>query len=182
MRARDPSREELQEAFEIIDGMLFRKEYVDKQGKKRGGFINNVANDGGNGYCQVSFKGRIVYYHRLLWILVNGPIPEGIVLDHKDGDKLNNNLENLRLLTNRENAQNTKYHRDGSLPGVHWYKQCAKWQAYIQVDGKVLHIGYFITQLEAFDAYIQVNKERGYPVELCLELREKHIKKLQEAI
>lgn len=180
MRARDPSREELMEAFEVIDGKIFRKEYVDNCNRKQGGFIKNVANHS-NGYCQVSFKGRMIRYHRLLWILVNGPIPEGFFVDHKDGDKLNNNFENLRLLTNRENAQNTKFHRDGRLPGIHWNKQHRKWQAQVWVEGKRSHLGYFTTQLEAFDAYIQACQEREYPVELCLELREKHIKKLKEA-
>ena len=179
MKARDPSREELMEAFEVREGKLYRKEHI-VNGRNYGGFINNIANHS-NGYCTVQFKGRMLKYHRLLWILLNGPIPEGLVLDHIDGDKLNNNIGNLRLITQRENTQNTRFHRDGSLPGVWWDKEKGKWKTQIQVDDKKFHLGYFTTQLEAFDAYIQACQEREYPVVILLELREKHIKKLKEA-
>lgn len=55
------------------------------------------------------------YYrvHRLVWESFNGAIPEGYVVDHKNGDKKDNRLENLQLLTWSENA--TKYHRVDKL-------------------------------------------------------------------
>jgi hypothetical protein len=43
--------------------------------------------------------------HRLVYSAFNGPIPEDKVVDHIDGDKFNNKLSNLRLLTPRENSQ-----------------------------------------------------------------------------
>jgi hypothetical protein len=55
------------------------------------------------------------YYrvHRLVWESFNGAIPEGYVVDHKNGDKKDNRLKNLQLLTWSENA--TKYHRVDKL-------------------------------------------------------------------
>ncbi len=42
--------------------------------------------------------------HRLIWILVNGDIPSGMIIDHRDGNCRNNRLSNLRLCTSQQNA------------------------------------------------------------------------------
>lgn len=44
--------------------------------------------------------------HKLVWEAFNGPIPEGMQIDHRDGDKTNNMLENLRCVTPKENQHN----------------------------------------------------------------------------
>lgn len=43
--------------------------------------------------------------HRFVWEHFNGPIPKGLVVDHVDGDRLNNRLENLQVITCRENIR-----------------------------------------------------------------------------
>lgn len=43
--------------------------------------------------------------HRFVYEYFNGPIPEGLEVDHIDGDRLNNRLDNLQLLSPRENAR-----------------------------------------------------------------------------
>lgn len=47
--------------------------------------------------------------HRVVWEAFNGPIPKGMQVDHKDGNKKNNRLDNLQLLTAKQNV--LKYHR-----------------------------------------------------------------------
>jgi hypothetical protein len=47
--------------------------------------------------------------HRLVWEAFNGPIPNGYVIDHKNADKKDNRLENLQLMTPKENV--VKYHQ-----------------------------------------------------------------------
>jgi hypothetical protein len=51
--------------------------------------------------------------HRLIWEAFNGTIPDGYVVDHINGDKKDNRLENLQLLTWSENL--LKYHRVDKL-------------------------------------------------------------------
>ena len=63
-------------------------------------------------YARTRIKGVQVYLHRMIWELEHGErIPPGMVVDHIDGDGLNNQRGNLRLLTTRENmeAQYVKY-------------------------------------------------------------------------
>lgn len=43
--------------------------------------------------------------HRVVWELFNGPIPEGLVIDHIDGDKHNNKISNLRCVTKQQNTR-----------------------------------------------------------------------------
>ena len=54
----------------------------------------------------VKIKGRSFPEHRLVWVLANGPIPDGYFVDHRDRDEGNNRIDNLRLLTRIENCQN----------------------------------------------------------------------------
>lgn len=46
--------------------------------------------------------------HRVIWEIVNGPIPKGMVIDHSDGDPFNNTLSNLRVVTQAVNTRNKK--------------------------------------------------------------------------
>ena len=57
----------------------------------------------GRGYYRVALSGKFYLVHRLVWEAFNGPIPEGYEVNHIDEDKLNNRLENLNLMTPKEN-------------------------------------------------------------------------------
>ncbi|QHA88189.1 HNH endonuclease [Serratia rhizosphaerae] len=70
---------------------------------------------GKDGYWSVQVKGRKLAVHRVLWWLVNGEIPAGLCIDHIDGNRGNNRLDNLRLCSRAENNWNTRK-RAGSLP------------------------------------------------------------------
>lgn len=65
-------------------------------------------------YWRLTIDGKQVYAHRLIWELVNGPIPEGMTVDHVNRDGLDNRIENLRLATKSQQVLNRKSF--GSVP------------------------------------------------------------------
>jgi hypothetical protein len=56
-----------------------------------------------------------VLKHRFIWTYFNGPVPADVEIDHIDGDKLNNKLSNLQLLTHAENIR--KHYRENNTSG-----------------------------------------------------------------
>ena len=66
-------------------------------------------------------------------------------VDHINGDKLNNNINNLRYATNQENQRNAKLSikNTSSVKGVSFHKRDKKWQAQITIDGIKVHLGYY---------------------------------------
>ena len=78
----------------------------------------------------------------------------GLQIDHIDGNGLNNQRGNLRLVTTRQNGQNRKNQiKTSQYPGVHWAKKSNKWRAMIRINGAKKHLGCFILEATAFDAY-----------------------------
>jgi hypothetical protein len=95
-----------------------------------------------------------VKLHRILFGFSPGEFPETLI-DHANGSPLNNRRANLRLATNQQNCQNCKIHRDNTsgFRGVHLNKRSGKFQAYINIDGKKTHLGFFATAAEASAVY-----------------------------
>ena len=58
-----------------------------------------------DGYLVVTLWNKEKKVHRLIWEKENGKIPEGLIVHHKDGNKLNNSIENLELLTRNEHSK-----------------------------------------------------------------------------
>ena len=76
-----------------------------------------------------------------------------LVVNHIDFDKTNNKLDNLEIVTQRQNT-NQKHLQSSSIhTGVYWYKITNKWKSQITINGKVKHLGYFIDELQASEAY-----------------------------
>lgn len=101
-------------------------------------------------------KGVTVSMHRMIM----NP-PDGCVVDHIDGNGLNNQRSNLRIATNLENSWNQRKRSDSTsgFKGVYWDKQNASWRAMIKVHGKRKHIGRFVDVQEAAKAYDRNAKE-----------------------
>lgn len=102
------------------------------------------------GYVQISYQKKQYLAHRVIWELVFGEPPVGWI-DHVDGNRSNNRIENLRVVTPRQNSWNRKANRDTSskFKGVYYYKNYDKWHARYSST----HIGYFDTEEQAAKAY-----------------------------
>jgi hypothetical protein len=111
-----------------------------------------------NGYKQVILykngKSKRFAIHKLVAICFLNHIPCGmnIVIDHIDGNKLNNNVSNLREVTHRENLSKRK--TSSQYPGVYFNKKLKKWHAQISINYKRVHLGYFNDEKEAYKAYV----------------------------
>ena len=95
--------------------------------------------------------GRRVYLHRLIL----GVTDTAIVVDHRNGDGLDNRRANLRLATASQNGANTE-RRGGKysqLKGVSYNRRARRWFAQISCGGVYTHLGYFASEIEAARAY-----------------------------
>lgn len=75
-------------------------------------------------------------------------------IDHIDGVITNDKIENLRDVSQKINMMNHKRHRDGKLVGAHYVKKLNKYSAHFSIEGKVIYLGTFDTELEAHQAYL----------------------------
>jgi hypothetical protein len=104
----------------------------------------------GQGYYQLKLHYRSLLVHRIVWALANNQDPRDMQIDHIDMNRSNNSPGNLRLADQRLNHQrrtNTSSHGVGVKP------MGDKYQARIRIDGKLLHLGTFLTRQDAIDAY-----------------------------
>jgi hypothetical protein len=143
--------EELKKVVRIRDGNLERLNYHYPNGKWT--VVENKKNHN-KGYCQVWLNGTNILYHVIIWILSTGKdIPQGYELDHINGNKIDSRIENLRLVTTRQNQQNRKKHRAGRLVGATYLKERNYWLSQIVIDKTHIHLGLFETEQEAHEAY-----------------------------
>lgn len=87
--------------------------------------------------------------------------PDGLVVDHRDGDGLNNCRSNLRLANKAENAWNRRVHRNNKsgVKGVHWNDRDKRWIATIMQNRKSFRLGSFTELEEARAAYLAAAAE-----------------------
>ena len=74
-------------------------------------------------YAALCINGKKVYAHRAAWMYVHGDLPPGLVIDHINGNGLDNRIENLRAVTKTVNQRNRRSIRDGKLVGVYYVSQ-----------------------------------------------------------
>lgn len=113
-----------------------------------------------NGYLRMRVDGKLYYLHRLAWLYVHGSWPSNLA-DHKDGDKTNNRIGNIRDATHAQNLQNIAATGRGAsgLRGAYFDKASGKWQAKITRNYKTISLGYFDTPELAHAAYLEGKRE-----------------------
>ena len=108
------------------------------------------------GYKVTCLKGKIKKYHLVVWDYFGDRPRNGrkLQVDHIDGNKLNNRIDNLQLLTNRENVSKGYQDKGRLLPtGVSWHNQLNKYRSRIRVNGVATHIGVYDNIHDARLAY-----------------------------
>jgi hypothetical protein len=114
-----------------------------------------------DGYFQISAKvnGKATQLtvHRLIALAWCDKPDDCDQVDHKDGNRENNNAENLRWVTRRQNSHNQRIHRNGGSTskfiGVCSFTQTNQWRAQITINKKFIHLGLFDTEELAAEAY-----------------------------
>jgi len=113
-----------------------------------------------NGYRQIMVDNRRYAEHRLVWLWFHGSHPEHEI-DHINGVRDDNRIENLRPATKGENQQNIAGARKSNPTGLLGvsYHAGRRWRAQIRVDGVKHYLGLFPSPEEAHAAYLKA-KER----------------------
>ena len=95
------------------------------------------------GYRRVYFDGKTHGVHRVIWQMFNGDIPDGMQVDHIDGNPENNKIENLRLVTSQQNAMNRIHKGKIKIKNVSMCAKNGKYKVSLQANTKRIFCGYF---------------------------------------
>ena len=90
-----------------------------------------------DGYLVTHFQGKVYKVHRVVWAIHHGRDPGQLQIDHINGNRVDNRINNLRLVTCSQNNCNARIRSDNTsgVKGVSWHKEKGKWRAEITKDG-----------------------------------------------
>lgn len=88
------------------------------------------------GYTRTKLKGKMTFAHRIIWEMHNGEIPQGMEIDHINGVKNDNRIENLRCVDRMVNCKNAAMRKDNKTgqTGVSYNKAKGKYTVQLQKD------------------------------------------------
>lgn len=140
------------------NGLLIWKQSANK---RYAGKIAGNLNAGG--YIETSYRRHRLYGHRVAWLLTNKEWPKDQI-DHINGIRDDNRIENLRVVDNKQNHTNMKKHKGNSsgVTGVYRNNRAKKWQAYICVDYKQIYLGVFKYLVDAETARKEAEIKYGF--------------------
>lgn len=147
----------MHECFEYQNGTLIWKErpihhFADGWRQKifNSRQAGKVAGTPVDGYRNVNFRFGAISCHRIIFLMHHGYIPEEI--DHINGDKSDNRIENLRACSRSQNMANTRPRGNKTgFRGV--FENRKRFAAKIQINGKKKYLGNFETPEEAHEVY-----------------------------
>ena len=140
----------IRELFDYKDGELIRK--VNRGCTNVGDTVGGV--DKKLGYVRLTINNSHYSAHRVIWVWHFGGISDGLQIDHINGDRSDNHIDNLRLVTQQENTWNRT-----KAKGYYWNKKRGQWLASIMVDNTRKLLGLFIDEQSAREAYLDAKKE-----------------------
>ena len=150
-------KEELEKVFRYdADSNVLERKW--KSGECR---AVNSSVENGDGYVRVGFNGRTIHVHRIIYTIFHGNIPKDMTIDHIDNVKTNNNINNLQLLSHRDNVAKSRL---GLSPSFNKGNQSFQVQENIRFSGKRhnFHFKYFKSKTEADKFCNAYNSQFGY--------------------
>lgn len=111
------------------------------------------------GRVQICISGKNYYSHRLAWLYMFGAMPDGVI-DHINGDSMDNRIANLRATDQSGNLQNQRRARSDNVSSglIGVSRKRGKWRAAIKVAGRSVHLGTFESREAAAEAYISAKR------------------------
>lgn len=150
-----PSQAELRKLFDYdpATGILIRNQmpYMNPATIARFTGKPTGALDGAKGYVKIFISGKLYYAHRVIWKWVHGFDAE--MIDHIDGNRANNRIENLRLANGFQNCANKKIAPRHLPRGVQSSRPPGKYVATIKAKQHRYHLGTFDTVEDAQNAW-----------------------------
>ncbi|WLG49168.1 HNH endonuclease [Pseudomonas sp. FP1742] len=143
--------------YEPDSGTLFWK--VDRRyGVMAGDSCTTISN---YGYIVLKIRGKQYLAHRVAWLISYGEWPL-MEVDHIDGNRTNNSLNNLRMVSRQMNMKNKRKRSDcPGVTGVRWHNNARRWSAHIGDNGKQIS-KYFTCLLDAVAERYRLEKSIGY--------------------
>jgi len=140
-------------------GNFYAKTSIPKH-YKAGAKVGHI-NSGG--YVMLSVDGKTIRAHRAAWFMYYGEVPSGQI-DHINGNRTDNRIKNLRVVTNSENQKNKRVmsNNKGGTQGVYWDENRGKYQVHLRIDGVKKSLGRYSDWHEAVYAHWYAKVESGY--------------------
>jgi hypothetical protein len=165
------------EVFRSVDG--YENYAVSSFGRVKNTKTGRILKAGldSHGYLTVNLcEDGVVKTHRIHRLVANAFLDnpdDKLCVDHKDNNKTNNHISNLRFATLKENQHNRKLSNNNTsnVKGVYFDKRVKKWRAQIKIDGIRIHIGYYDNLDDARTARVnRANEAFGVFVNACEKL------------
>lgn len=155
MADQDITKEILNFLFDYKDGELYWKFSLSSKSPK-GCIAGSIKNDK---YRRIAINKKPYLAHRLIFMMFHGYMPK--IVDHIDGNRINNRIENLREATHSQNQWNAGKNKNNTsgYKNVTWNTRKSKWLVNIRTHKKDIHIGYF-DDIELADLVAQEARDK----------------------
>ena len=153
------TQEELKNTFYYEDGSLFFKPFIGTRNRISRLSNRKAGHKNKEGYYQMRLNHQRMYLHRMIFLYHHGYLPEQV--DHIDGNRGNNRIENLRAADYVLNSCNSKKRTDNTsgVKGVWFCEREKRYIAQFQYQKKKYHVGSFISIEEAAQAIKQKREQ-----------------------
>ena len=140
MKRLEVSQQRVLELFKYDNGKLFRR----SDGKQMGCYSTKH-----HRYARVIIDGKDYKLHRIVFLYHHGYLPD--IIDHINGDRYDNRIENLREANTYQNRQNSRIYSTSKsgVKNVYWAENCQKWRVVISINGKKKDFGMYTDIEEA---------------------------------